>query len=282
MSINNEKIDKIIDSIASEEYSFGNRLLYDICKDIDGQKWDDPKILADKIWLIGRSYAASPERRISKGNVPKVGDGTGEYFNEVAKDIHNNYGVQNEMVNKLNGNYKFDFSASDIDLLICTIKSVEKFNDAVKKANMKYDEYCREESSYKNQISFCSKFLHFHFPDTVFIFDSFSKVAASSLFSNRTSSNEKVMKIQNEHVTISKDEIKELLKEYPESSTVSKFENEVLHQVVFSESIKEYANHCVKAYKIACIFKNCLGDKINKTSYPRMVDSLLLNIKNKQ
>lgn len=281
MSINNEKIGKIINYIASEEYSFGNRLLYDICRDIDGQQWDDPKILADKIWLIGRSYAASPERRISKGKVPKGGDGTGEYFNEVAKDIHNNYSVQNEIVNKLNGNYKFDFSDSDIALLFCTIKSVEKFNDAIKKANIKYDEYLREESSYKNQISFCSKFLHFHFPDTVFIFDSLSQVAASYLLSSRMSSNEKVIKIQNEYLTISNDGIKELLKECTESSMYLKLDNGY-KQAEFGKPIKEYANHCVRAYKIACIFKNCLGDKTNKTSYPRMVDSLLLNIKDKQ
>lgn len=280
MSINNEKIGKIIDYIASEEYSFGNKLLYGICRDIDGQKWDDPKILADKIWLIGRSYAASPERRISKDKVEKTGDGTGDYFREVAKDIYNNYSVQNEIVNKLNGNYKFDFSDSDIDLLICTIKSVEKFNDAVKKANIKYDEYLREESSYKNQISFCSKFLHFHFPDTIFIFDSFSQAAASYLLSRKMNFNEKVIRIQNEYVTISNDEIKELLKECTESSIDLKLDGDY-KQAELSEPIKEYANHCIRAYKIACIFKNCLGDKTNKTSYPRMVDTLLLNIKNK-
>lgn len=281
MRINNEKIGKIIDSIASEEYSFGNKLLYDMCKDIDGQKWDDPKILADKIWLVGRSYAASPERRISKGDVPKVGDGTGEYFNEVAKDIHNNFIVQNEIINKLNGNYKFDFSDSDIALLIRTIKSVEKFNDAVKEANIKYDEYRVEESNYKNQISFCSKFLHFHFPNTFFIFDSFSKTATSYLFPKRTPLNKKVIKIQDEYVAISKDEIEELLKECAESITVSKFESDLYNQEAFLGPIKEYANHCVRAYKIACIFKKRLGDKSNKTSYPRMVDTLLLNIKNK-
>lgn len=281
MRINNEKIGKIIDSIASEEYSFGNKLLYDMCKDIDGQKWNDPKILADKIWLVGRSYAASPERRISKGDVPKVGDGTGEYFNEVAKDIHNKYSVQNEIVDKLNGNYKFDFSDSDIALLIRTIKSVEKFNDAVKEANIKYDEYRLEESNYKNQISFCSKFLHFHFPNTFFIFDSFSKTATSYLFPKRTPLNKKVIKIQDEYVAISKDEIEELLKECAESITVSKFESDLYNQEAFLGPIKEYANHCVRAYKIACIFKNRLGDKSNKTSYPRMVDTLLLNIKNK-
>lgn len=281
MSINNEKIGKIINYIASEEYSFGNRLLYDICRDIDGQKWDDPKTLADKIWLIGRSYAASPERRISNGKVKKAGDGTGDYFREVAKYIHNNCNIKKETVDLLNGNYKFDFSDSDIALLICAVKSVEKFNYAVKKANVEYDEHCREESDYKNQISFCSKFLHFHFPDTVFIIDSFSQAAASYLFSNRTSSNKKSIKIENWGISISKDEIKELLEECTENSIMAKFKSDLYNQAAFSEQIKEYANHCVRAYKIACIFKNFLGDKSNKTSYPRMVDTLLLNIKNK-
>lgn len=279
MNINNEKIGKIIDYIASEECSFGNKLLYDMCRDIDGQKWDNTKILADKIWLIGRAYTASPERRISKGKVEKTGDGTGDYFKGVAKYIHNNCNIKKETVDMLNGNYKFDFSDSDINLLICTIKSVEKFNDAVKKASIEYDEPRKEESNYKNQISFCSKFLHFHFPDTVFIIDSFSKEATSYLFSNRTSSNKKSIKIENWDISISKDEIKELLEECKESIVVSKFESDLYNQAAFSEPITEYANHCIRAYKIACIFKNRLGDESNKTSYPRMVDTLLLNIK---
>lgn len=279
MNINNEKIGKIIDYIASEECSFGNKLLYDICKDIDGQKWDNTKTLADKIWLIGRAYTASPERRISNGKVKKTGDGTGDYFREVAKYIHNNCNIKKETVDLLNGNYKFDFSDSDIALLICTIKSVEKFNDAVKKANIKYDEYLIEESSYKNQISFCSKFLHFHFPDTVFIIDSFSQAAASYMFSNITSSNKKSIKIENWDISISKDEIKELLEECTENSIMAKFKSDLYNQAAFSKPIEEYANHCIRAYKIACIFKNRLGDKSNKISYPRMVDTLLLNIK---
>ena len=52
--------------------------------------------LADKIWLMGRSYAASPERRSYKNNndvdneenkIKKADDGTGRFFNAIASTL---------------------------------------------------------------------------------------------------------------------------------------------------------------------------------------------------
>src|SRR5699024_7272696 len=48
--------------IHNQKNSFGNQILYDMC-DPNKNPWGDAARLADKIWLIGRSYAASPERR---------------------------------------------------------------------------------------------------------------------------------------------------------------------------------------------------------------------------
>ena len=45
-------------------YSFGDKILYDMCQDKPTHKEKD--IVAGKIWLIGRSYSASPERRLGK------------------------------------------------------------------------------------------------------------------------------------------------------------------------------------------------------------------------
>jgi len=42
-------------------WDLGNRILYDMCQSYPGHSKDD-EIVA-KIWLIGRSYAASIERR---------------------------------------------------------------------------------------------------------------------------------------------------------------------------------------------------------------------------
>lgn len=81
--------DKINELIANE-VSFGNKLLYAMCVDKEGQEWGNVSRLADKLWLIGRAYTASPERRFTtKEKQPNDyhGDGTGLFFEKVANNI---------------------------------------------------------------------------------------------------------------------------------------------------------------------------------------------------
>ena len=42
--------------------SFGNEMLYHMCSD-ENTDLNNPGHLSDMMWLIGRAYAASPERR---------------------------------------------------------------------------------------------------------------------------------------------------------------------------------------------------------------------------
>ena len=65
MSIITTPIDLVFQSAitTNAKNSFGNQILYDMCK---SGNMLNPEELADEIWLIGRSYAASPERRFYK------------------------------------------------------------------------------------------------------------------------------------------------------------------------------------------------------------------------
>ena len=86
-------------------FSFGNRILYDMCSS-PSTDLSNPEHLADMIWLIGRAYAASPERRTygyerdKNGKLKKkdnkrlplwkatnANDGKGGYFISIARDI---------------------------------------------------------------------------------------------------------------------------------------------------------------------------------------------------
>lgn len=66
VNIDDKKLnDGIIDDIINcrppyDKYVIGNGVLYDLCKEYS--KHDNADEISSKMWLIGRSYAASPER----------------------------------------------------------------------------------------------------------------------------------------------------------------------------------------------------------------------------
>lgn len=295
---NKEKFTEIVNAIANEKHSFGNQLLYDMCDPKKlGQEWDRPETLADKIWLIGRAYAASPERRYTFNNDekteskesgqskkikvinPKAGDGTGGFFNEIADYIIKKHKIFDQ-INLLEQSYNFDFSKNDHDILECCINKVSEFNDAVVKASKEYDEEFATDMKYKNQISFCSKFLHFHFPNTVFIIDGFSKTGANLLVSKGSRTNA-TLKCGDGHVTIdNKNKPKGILEFLSENdSEYETFCEQIKESNWETPQVKEYALHCLNAYKTAYIVKKILGDKTLETSYPRVVDTLFLKVK---
>lgn len=86
-------------------FGFGNGILYDMCSN-STTDLSNPDHLSDMIWLIGRAYAASPERRTygyerdENGKLKKndnkrlplwkatnANDGKGGYFISIARDI---------------------------------------------------------------------------------------------------------------------------------------------------------------------------------------------------
>src|SRR5436853_5257476 len=74
--------DFVTRAIDSSFWDFGNRVLYDLCARYPAHDRDD--VIAAKVWLIGRSYAAAIER---KRDTALASDGDSFYEETVAPKI---------------------------------------------------------------------------------------------------------------------------------------------------------------------------------------------------
>lgn len=130
----------------------GNSVLYDLCRQHPGHCRDD-EIIA-KVWLIGRSYSASIERRRNAKD-------TGDRFYEQA--------VVEAM------------RSSPIDKWIAAVGPTEapgcSASIAVHKKLM--DLFCSITGLEKRSLA--SKYLHFHRPDAFFIYDSRARRAITKV-----------------------------------------------------------------------------------------------------
>ncbi|MBE6672156.1 MAG: hypothetical protein E7599_01350 [Ruminococcaceae bacterium] len=333
-----------------QNYSYTNEILYEICK--KSPTILDKNTLASKIEIIGRVYAASPERRsynrirfkgiinINKSKeeyeidpdhhsslksssdatsfpswiIKPLGDGQGSFFTELAEQLRITEDFKESYSYCENHSFKFDLSNDDIDLLKHVIRSVLLFNQMIKAATMKVDGapetitlkmIDKPEKIFpvqvRNQISFCSKFLHFHLPNHIFIIDSYSNKGGALLFSDK-----------NKPAFLSKAKINgwDLLAPFS-SAASSKIKNAIDQKRINFYTIaqntdnqsnngsehagtnndkdflgKEYANHALRAYLLCCICKNVPIEpkaQIQSTSdiksYPRLADCILMNIK---
>lgn len=225
------------EKLNQNNYSFTNETLYRMCQENPDILNAAPTVLAGKIEMIGRVYAASPERRsykrikfkgktilegktinyeINSSNysilktsensatfpswvVKTLGDGQGSFFMQLVKELSASKDFEQSYQDCNKSKFEFDFSDNDITLLKNVIKMVLSFNEMVKEATMKIDEAPKKiqledvngttikfDVSVRNQISFCSKFLHFHLPHHIFIIDSYSNQGGSLLFPNKS------------------------------------------------------------------------------------------------
>ena len=131
-------------TIADKAWEFGNQVLYDMCRLHPDHKQDE--IIIGKIWLIGRTYAAAIERRRS------IGDSVGDAFYEdiVAPKIRR----------------------SEIDVWFEAVRTSNK--DDVHLHLQTHARVMRlfTEISRLEKRSLASKYLHFHFPEHFYIYDS--------------------------------------------------------------------------------------------------------------
>ncbi len=270
------KITTTIQKYIDIPISLTNEALYELCKNKGKYVWGNGHFFGEKIWLIGRSYAASPERRYVKKpgftdelELDNIGDGTGKYFEEIGNYIVKDprYERLISIAKVLQTGYKFDGSSADLELLETSIKAVELLNQMVKDASREYDSKYNPKIvnnvNYKNQISFCSKFLHFHCPHTVFIIDHFTKQASHCLFSMRS---KKQLHIDDTDITT---DFKQGLQKY-----LPKITN------VFSQEVEAYIEHCKRSYALGCYIKQ--SNILNKNKivyYPRTIDTILQNVK---
>ena len=126
----------------NKKWMLGNNVLYKLCSNFPGHT--NPEEIRAKIWLIGRSYAASIERR-SKKNKKHINDDFYDYI--VQKFI------------KFNKEHKFDEKLNKL--------KNKKFNeDTLKKVIALHYELTKffKKLTGKEKRSLASKYLHFHIP----------------------------------------------------------------------------------------------------------------------
>ena len=271
-SIDNELKNVILDNRAN---SFGNQTLYDMCK---SGSILNPDELADEIWLIGRSYAASPERRFYKRvGVLTPGRGTGDYFKHIASYLVTQPAFIN-LVSKIKSitPLKFDCSTRDFSNLCLSVQCVEELNELIKAASENFDRVYNSgilcpPTIYKNQISFCSKFLHFQMPESFFIIDTFTFEAGKQLFSTRCRSTTKLYNVLIEET--------ESLAFDNELSCV--FKNAPKCKTTLS-ALDDYKEHVKRSYALGVILKK-IGkmystSKSSNVTYPRLIDIIFQNV----
>lgn len=302
--------------------SFGNETLYGMCRNANLR---DPRHLADLIWIIGRAYAASPERRtygferdengkiLTNGNkrvhlakAKSSADGKGDYFFAIAEYI-----TGQEAFEKL-FNIIFEIRdlsltfaspifteaegervySDDIKLLAKGVAAVYLFNNLIRRASEDFDEVTPGSPEWekgarcKNQISFCSKFLHFHCRNIVYIIDQYSliggKVAVPSqnlgklpLFKPGRDMDDRPIKVCKGTIS-GYDEVRDGLKtEFKKIVTIDRAEQETVEarDTEDEEKFDSYLDHVSRAY---CTARYLHGKE--KAADPRRIDDLFLRL----
>jgi hypothetical protein len=122
-------------------YSYGNKVLYQMCS--EKPLHEDVGVIVSKLWLIGRAYAATIERKA----------GPGFKIDEAAEIIKN----------------------SDIDESLLMMKGINRLDESnlalSLDAHSKLTSVLEEATGIKKR-SLASKYLHFHMPNGFFIYDS--------------------------------------------------------------------------------------------------------------
>ncbi len=133
--------------------TFGNEILYEMCA--KNPRHTDPCVIASKMWLIGRAYSAAIERRRPRDNKPL--EPTRELYCKISNEI-------------ISARIDSDLDELPDDISTDKIDNTELFHKALKVHN-KFINIIYKITKTKN-ISFSSKYLHFHKPDCFFIYDS--------------------------------------------------------------------------------------------------------------
>lgn len=195
----------------------GNDALYQLCEQYplparleSNDLAREESIFASKVWLIGRAYAASPERYAYKRNSssakPKdeTPEGYESFFNDIARilfegkpcyrgNIIDSDASQARMAKSMferalvelsrlaPQRYSFTDDARDLELLDKIVTCVLDFAESIRAARCARDQALAKRTGHNVVVSvdkqffplsFSSKFLHFHFPKLVFIYDS--------------------------------------------------------------------------------------------------------------
>ena len=141
----------------NSRWEYGNSVLYRMCQEQPEHK--DLDIIVGKIWLIGRSYAAAIERRKNA-----VGDSDDFYYDVVAPKLLE---IGSELDDRLSGLRK---SKGLI---------VEDYKEILGTHKLLTDTFYELTGLEKRSLA--SKYLHFHCPEKIFIYDSRARAGIGKL-----------------------------------------------------------------------------------------------------
>ena len=292
---------------AGECYS--NEILYDMCKK---RGLSDTEALAAEMLIIGRVYAASPQRR-SYGTSKTVEDkgkkvtlhspasfnnGQDDFFTLLAKTMQDQDGFNtflNDLKDLKSENYTFDLQ-KDKRILEKSIQLVSNFNEMLRTSieiidgvdKLKTDKngnylsnITGEPLSRMNHVSFSSKFMHFNCPDIIFIIDQFARDGGTKLCSSRVRKDA----VLDRTITITKKdrlldkEMESWIKELTNNYNIVNMDDTLASD---EAKLSDYIKHSVRSYFLAkVLFENGIQDGINPFHYPRITDSIFLNVKEK-
>ena len=284
MNVDLNKFIEVATAINRDNYTYSNEILYSACRGVDilPAPSDVSKAQIDRLssvmLLIGRSYAASPERRsgANGGN-----DGKITFFEALARGIVENtdYGNWRESVIFLSKSaYSYDGGESDLNILKKSHACVIKLDEMICEFICKYDKRDSIEDV-RHCMSFCTKFLHFVVPHIFYIKDGISWQSIWNIYRKGSDSVLTYDKEKNMTVTIPKKDFGAFLnKSFPLFCCGKECINNTNDQ---------YFYHCKGCYAISCLLKNVeltsqtrnFNGIENIYSLPRLIDSILLNIK---
>ena len=232
------------------------------------------------------------------------GDGLDTFFDNLAKRLLKEYNSNSgfELDENVSNNQPYNYDSqninsgnqSDIEKLKKSITCVLDFNlfirDCIFKIDEKYFtkipqlpesqglEITIDEKDLKdlknnqnNILSFCSKFLHFHYPNTVFIMDSITKShfkRKDTKYKFTFSGIEENFEIDDMYSDVNTFVSTYINKRYPNKEEQEKYKKQI-------DIEKEYIRHCAREY--------ILATKLRKKGYdfggryvPRIIDTFML------
>lgn len=163
-----EEILSLFEEFRSSEYYsrwiFADKILCDMCN--ENPFHNDADVVAGKMLMIGRSYAAAVERRIINLSM----DNDDFYYEKVVKVLMEESSIIDDLIGRIKYLNK---------------KQAEEF---VPKVHYYLVRKLRGITGVDKK-SLVSKYLHFHCPEKVYVFDSYAEKEIKSINSTRLSKN---------------------------------------------------------------------------------------------
>lgn len=160
----NLSLDEIVNLFQSEDkWMIGNEVLYNLCQCFPDHTNEQASIA--KIWLIGRSYAAAVERRKTSSEKKELDAVKQDFYIEKvwpALQKANSLNLNMMKLKVLEGGITSENEELILQTHTCLVEELEKI-------------------TYQRKQSLASKYLHFHFPNLFFIYDTRAKEALASI-----------------------------------------------------------------------------------------------------